>query len=412
VHVRLTVKRGRSLSGRHYVIAMCQRLVIGRGHDVSVRLEDDRISRRHTSLELTPEGVLVTDLGSRNGTFLDAARLEPNTAVKPKGARSTLRVGKHELTIELEGGDEETVREAARTWDLSLVPRDEFKILDELGRGSMGVVYAAREKLLGRNVAVKVLSQQHTDEHARERFLREGRLCCRIKSPHVVEVHYVRVVRGRIFLVMELVSGLSLRACMENDPPGLETAIRIGAEIASGLVDVHAASVVHRDVKPANILLTPEGTAKLGDFGIAKLDRSVSESLEALTSTGEGMGTLYYIPPEQLTNARDVDARADVYSLGATLYYMLSGRHTFQVEGLSPVQVLELLMAHEPAPLVSVAPECPEDLARLVHSMLAKSAGDRPDSSTVHVELRRLQEAHPEEELGPSTDDMPPLPTG
>ena len=189
MQVELTVRAGREV-GRRYVIRMGQRFVLGRGRDVSIRVQDEKVSRRHVALELRPEGLFVSDLGSRNGSFLDGAKLEPKTptAVRPE---DLLQIGDHVFYMVTHGLDERTKRERARTrrLDEPLLPREEFEILGEIGRGATGRVYAAHQKLLGRNVAIKVLRTEiDVDEETRQRFLREGRVCVRIDSPYVVDV--------------------------------------------------------------------------------------------------------------------------------------------------------------------------------------------------------------------------------
>ena len=238
-------------------------------------------------------------------------------------------------------------------------------------------------------MAIKVLKEElYEQEEERERFLREGRVCCRVQSPYVAQVFDVRLVAGgRSFLVMELVDGPSAKDRLTGGPFEIAEALKIGEEVARGLQAAHEAGVIHRDVKPANILLGPKN-AKLGDFGIAKdLDALVS-----LTLLGEGLGTLAYVSPEQATEAKLVDPRTDLYSLGATLYHLIAGIPPFM-----PRDVKELVEDMDrPAPsLLAYRPECPQDVADAIHPLLQKAPHARPASAAlVAAELARLRQRH------------------
>ncbi|MBL4845747.1 MAG: protein kinase [Planctomycetes bacterium] len=390
MQIEVTVRQGREF-GRRYVIRIGQRFVLGRGRDVTVRVQDEKVSRRHVALELSPEGLMVTDLGSRNGSFLDGRQLKPNEA-KLAHADDVLQIGDHVFQLSLTGVDDRTRRERARTrrLDEPLLPRDEFEILGEIGRGATGRVYAAHQKLLGRNVAIKVLRQDaDPDEESRARFMREGRVCVKIDSPYVVDVHDVRLADGRIFLIMELVNGLSVKDRLFGGPLTIPESIQIGEEVALGLAAAHAAGIVHRDIKPANILLTPEGRAKVGDFGIAK----EMDGIESLTATGEGLGTLAYVSPEQATEAKEVSFKTDIYSLGATIYHMIAGRPPFLPT--SAKVLLEILDVPAPSILVH-RPECPPEIAAVIDGMLVKDPTKRAPESASEVAslLRALRKEH------------------
>jgi serine/threonine protein kinase len=367
---------------------MGQRFVLGRGRDVAIRLEDDKVSRKHVSLELTPEGIVVTDLASRNGSYLSDQILAPN---EPKLANleDSLMIGGHEFHIMLRGVDERTRRERAQTCRLDepLLPREEFEILGEIGRGATGRVYAARQKLLRRNVAVKVLKVE-CDEESRTRFLREGSTMVKIQSPYVVEVYDIRIVGDRVYLVMELINGLSAKDRTYGSPMDVAEALKIGEDVARGLHAAHLVGVIHRDIKPANILISSEGSAKIGDFGIAK----EVDSMESLTSTGEGLGTLAYVSPEQAQEAKAVTPQADLYSLGATLYHLIGGRPPFIPKS---AKVLLAILDKAPPSLQTLRPELPAGVVYAIHHMLEKKPEDRPsDAPYVAGELRKLLDEH------------------
>jgi serine/threonine protein kinase len=413
VQAELTIETGRN-AGQRYVIRLAQKFVLGRGHDVSIHLEDDRVSRRHAQVELRAEGVFVTDLGSRNGTYMEGERLPPRQArLLDAGAR--VELGAHRLRLEITGVDPRTRKERARTQRLDepVLPREEFEILGEIGRGATGRVYAADQRLLGRTVAIKVLRNEiDVDEEGRERFLREGKLACRIESPYIIEVYDIRLAYGRVYLVMELVNGASVKDRLSGGALAIPEALRIGEDVSNALVAAHRVGVIHRDIKPANILLSPKGIAKLGDFGIAK----DLEALESLTATGEGLGTLAYVSPEQATEAKTVDHRTDLYSLGATLYHMLAGRPPFLPRN---ARVLLDILDKPPPQLRELRPDCPPEVAAFVHKMLEKDPTRRPKAaSEVAQRLFQLRSEHypkykhwgdlSDTELGESQEFFPP----
>lgn len=198
-----------------------------------------------------------------------------------------------------------------------------------LGRGGMGVVFRAYQEKLDREVAIKVLTApEDADEEERAawtaRFLREARALARLSHPGIVTIHDFGESGGLAWIVMELVDGSDLRSLLDEGALGPEEALAIAPQICAALQYAHDRGIVHRDVKPGNVLLTEEGTVKLCDFGLAKLQESDGGVL--LTRTDQAMGTLRYMAPEQLDAPKEVDHRADIFSLGVVLYEMLTGR--------------------------------------------------------------------------------------
>ncbi|MGE0711337.1 MAG: protein kinase [Planctomycetota bacterium] len=355
-------------------LAPGERLVLGRGEDAPLRLFDGQASRHHLALEAAHDGVVVTDLGSSNGTFLGQERLPPRTPRRlPWG--SALRVGA--LSIELHPPRVAAASGPAGPRRL----RDDYEAEGELGRGAFGVVYAARHRASGRRVAIKGLEAGGGDAAARERFLREARV--RIDSPHVVAVLDLRDEGERVYLVMELVDGPSLAMLLAErgrlDPAEVQ---RTGLGAARGLAAAHALGIVHRDVKPANVLLGRDGAVKLADFGIARERGSV------LTATGTGLGTLSYVAPEQAEDAKRAGPAADLYALGATLYHTLAGQPPF--DSKDP-RFFEHLFQDDPPALRRLRPDAPPRLASLVHQLLEKEPEDRmPSAAAVAAALERI----------------------
>src|SRR6476619_4422822 len=270
---------------------------------------------------------------------------------------------------------------------LPTVLAERYRLDRSLGNGGMGEVFEATDLTLHRNVAVKLLSPSLVqDEPARARFLREARALAQVNSPHVVAVYDAGEDDERPYLVMELVEGTTLEHELERagrlEPP---RAVAIAKDIASGLASAHEQGIVHRDVKPSNVFLTPSDAAKVGDFGIARLARTDA----TLTLTGQTFGSPPYVAPEQATGGT-VDARADLYSLGCVLFQMLVGRRPFS--GDDPVSLVYQHVHTTPARVESVRPEVPAALGDLVAGLMAKDPDDRPDSAE---EVRRALESIP-----------------
>jgi hypothetical protein len=259
-----------------------------------------------------------------------------------------------------------------------------YDILERLGQGGMGAVYLARERALERFVAIKVLRPDLAGaEESRERFRREARVAANLSHPGILPLHTFDEVGGLWYFVMGYVRGESLagRLALEGRLP-CEEARRILAELADALECAHRHGVVHRDIKPANVLLDAEsGRALLADFGISKI-RGAGDSL---TATGVVVGTPHYMSPEQAVGSRDVDARSDIYSLGAVGYTMLAGREPFA--GTSSENLIYRRVAHDPPPLSTVAPSVPPELAAVVMRCLAREPAARWPSA------RSLKEA-------------------
>jgi ketosteroid isomerase-like protein len=259
----------------------------------------------------------------------------------------------------------------------ALAPGDvfgRFRIEAVAGRGGMGVVYRAVELDLERPVALKLIaSDRAADPAFRERFQRESRLAALIDHPNVVPVHGAGEAEGQLYLVMRYVEGTDLHRLLKRDGPlAPERAAEIVAQVASALDAAHAAGLVHRDVKPANVLVAGDHHAYLGDFGLTRL----LSSDEQLTETGQWLGTTDFASPEQLQGHR-VDARADVYSLGCVLHAALLGTPPFPRETM-PATLLAHL--HDPIPRPSTA-GAPAGFDRVMVRALAKAPDDRYPSA-------------------------------
>jgi len=278
-----------------------------------------------------------------------------------------------------------------------------YEILAPLGAGGMGEVYRARDTRLDRTVAVKVLpSHLSENPHLRQRFEREARALASLSHPHICTLHDVGLEGDANFLVMECLEGETLAARLEKGPLPHEQVLRIGAEIADALDKAHRQGVIHRDLKPGNIMLTKAG-AKLLDFGLAKpatnvvasalaeVSRAPTEHGKPLTAEGAILGTLHYMAPEQLEGV-EADVRSDLFALGAVLYEMGAGRKAFP--GKSQASVIAAVLSSEPAPMSALQPVTPPALDRAVKRCLAKDPEERWQSARdLLLELKWIAEA-------------------
>ncbi|MEV5143440.1 protein kinase [Streptomyces sp. NPDC052727] len=248
---------------------------------------------------------------------------------------------------------------------------DRYQLQDRLGSGAMGEVWRADDRLLGRPVAVKLL---RTDEAAdAERFRLEAQTGGRLSHPNVVGMYDFGSHHGRLYLVMELVDGWSLAQERSlRGALGAQEAAALAAQVAAGLAAAHRQGVIHRDVKPANVMLSADRTAKIADFGIA---RFADEAAAGLTATGKILGTADYLAPERALG-RPAHPASDVYSLGCVLYELLTGRPPFR--GATPLAVVQQHVDAPPAPPARLRPGIPQQLSDYVLLLLAKEPAHRP----------------------------------
>ncbi len=278
-----------------------------------------------------------------------------------------------------------------------------YALLEKLGSGGMGEIYKARDSRLNRIVAVKVLTPARTrDPQRRRRFIQEARAASALNHPNIVTIHDILPEGDTQYIVMEHVSGETLHRMICAGRLPVPQALRIAAQMANALVAAHAAGIIHRDLKPANVMVTSSGLVKVLDFGLAKLLDPLSSRPQAgsngaansnpsdsdprdsnhdamltaapLTVEGAILGTLNYMSPEQAEGLK-VDARSDIFSFGAVLYEMVTGRRAF--EGESRVSTLSAVLRDEPKPIREIAPEVPAELDALITRCLRKRTQER-----------------------------------
>ena len=266
-----------------------------------------------------------------------------------------------------------------------------YKVLEEISRGGMGIVYKAMDLKLNREVALKVLPRELvSDPERKRRFVQEAQAAAALKHPNIGVVYEIDDDDGVDFIAMELIEGESLADIAKHGPLPVERVLRIGVQVVEGLAHAHEGGIVHRDVKPGNILMDKDGHIKIIDFGLAKLlepaksaDSDIETAIRAHTQSGQVMGTVAYMSPEQ-ARAQHVDHRSDLFSFGIVLFELLTGNLPFQAA--SGVETLNMILK-DPAPPVPGDPE----LQRIVHRCLEKDADDRYQTAKdLLSELRRF----------------------
>jgi serine/threonine protein kinase/Tfp pilus assembly protein PilF len=276
-----------------------------------------------------------------------------------------------------------------------------YRILEKLGAGGMGEVYLAEDMKLGRKVALKILGEEYTTNRDRlNRFEQEACAASALNHPNILTIYEVGTDEGRHFIATEYIDGKTLRGKMSGSPLESQEILDISIQVASALEEAHAAGIVHRDIKPDNIMIRRNGYVKVLDFGLAKLteastDRSPSDgeaSTRVLVQTNAGvvMGTSHYMSPEQ-ARAKPVDARSDIWSLGVVIYEMVAGRTPF--EGDTSTDVMAAITQKEAPPLARFAPNVPAELDWIVTKALRKDRDERYQTiKELLTDLRRLKQ--------------------
>jgi serine/threonine protein kinase/regulation of enolase protein 1 (concanavalin A-like superfamily) len=369
---RIIVESG-PLRGKGFTLPSKESVTIGRESDCFIRLPDGQVSRLHCVLTpaADPKGTqyLLDDQKSRNGTYINGERIEKKRSINPG---DMIQLGETCLSFVDEEEDPLLGTTVAG-----------YRIEQRLGRGGMGTVYKARQISLDRTVALKILSRSLTqDRNFVKRFLDEARSAGKLNHPNVVQVHDVGHHGDVYYLSMEFMAGSSLQELLDKEGPlPPERIIPMILDATQALIWAEQNGIVHRDIKPDNLMLDADGAMKICDFGIA-VDRRKSKTFFEKEKI---VGTPLYMAPEQAMGSKS-DHRVDVYALGATLYTALSGSHPYH--GETPVEILLKKMKEHPVSLAKAAPSLPPGLVAIVEKMMARDPEKRyQTASEVHAAL-------------------------
>lgn len=363
------------------------RTIIGRELTCNLVLEEPVLSRRHCSISKESQKYFLTDLNSKNGTYLNGSKvLKQNIEVG-----DIIRIGNTRLEFNM--GEQEEVNKSEFTVKKHDVERDsysdpligkkikQYKIVEKIGEGGMGAVYKVWDEENEIWTAMKVMSKSAAmEEDQVQRFKREFETGQELIHPNIVQVLNFGEYKDTFYLVMELVEGHGLQEILDLrgrlSPRG---ALKVAVQVARALEYSYSLNIIHRDIKPDNILITPQGVVKLLDLGLAKKIKETAGAA-SITQRGEGIGTLHYMAPEQTIDARSADQRADIYSLGATLYHMISGNPPFDAEGIW--EFVELIQNAQPKPLTEIVEDLNRDIWKVVEKALRKKKENRYQNPT------------------------------
>jgi len=350
--------------GRTVALPEQGEILVGRGVDVDLRLRDKTMSRQHFAVQCHGNDCYVRDLNSGNGTFLNGV------AVDRRELSSGDQVAAGETFFSY-------LSDSARAFHEELIDRTVagHEIQERIGGGGMGTVFRARQISLDRTVAFKVLAADLVrDSSFVERFLREARSAAKLNHPNVTQVYDVGCEDQIYFISMEIVRGGSVQDLLARervlDPDRASEIIR---DAARALEFAEKKQLIHRDVKPSNLMMTRNGTAKLIDLGIAKQLKNRYEETDRTI-----VGTPDYMAPEQATD-EELDTRADIYALGATFYHMVTGHRTHEGDTLK--QIIKKKVNRRPRPPAEMNEDVPDWMSQLILEMTSPEAEDRPDSA-------------------------------
>ena len=281
---------------------------------------------------------------------------------------------------------------------------DRYEILEMIGEGGMAIVFRALDRRLNRYVAVKVMREEMAeDEEFRRRFCAESHAVAMLSNPNIVAVYDVSHSDEREFIVMELISGITLKQYMDKKGAlDWKEVVHFTKQITRALSHAHERGIIHRDIKPQNIMLLRDGTLKVADFGIAALENEVYEN------NGQTIGSIHYIAPEQ-ARGNSPDARSDIYSLGVVMYEMLTGRLPYTGSSLAEIAVKH--MNAKPEPLRSIQPSIPEELERItLKAMSADLSARYQTAAELLADLDEFTQTAMKQELPPETEEDSPRP--
>jgi len=370
---KLIIKSGRH-TGAEYALKG-GRMVMGRRSACAIPIPDEKASREHACIFERNGDYFVQDL-SRNGTLVNnrpAAKTEEGTPLK-YGER--IKIGDTEMEL----FDEKS--------EPAAIDIPGYKIMERIGAGGMGTVYKAQQLSMDRIVALKILNERYSsNSEFVDRFIREARAAGKLNHPHVIHVHDISRANGRHYFSMEYVDGPSVKELLRSEKRlDVSRALDIALQTAKALEFAHENKIVHRDVKPDNIMLTKEGIVKLADLGIAK---TFEEGAASVKEARRVMGTPHYMAPEQALG-KPIDHRVDIYSLGATFYHLVTGTTPFA--GSTAHEILKAHIQQSLPAIQELNSKVPDPVCFVIERMMAKLPEKRyPDMARVIADIERVQ---------------------
>jgi serine/threonine-protein kinase len=383
-------------------------LIVGRGDDAGLQLLDDPyFSRHHFQLEFDPPCCRLRDLGSSNGTLVNGRRVMDcflSDGDEISGGQTRIRVYEVGMAVPEAGNEQAQPPQVGVPDQMTTGPFEPvgnegarpllhppaYEILHVIGQGAMGSVYLARRRSDGRAFALKlIMPNAALGSAALTLFLREVSVLSRLDHPRIVRFHEIGHVQGEFYFVMEYVPAVDLRSLRVSlsDSDQIAFACSVIADALEGLGYAHDLGIVHRDFKPSNLLVKwEEGlpAVKIADFGLAKSFSNAGFS--GITPEASVLGTLPFLAPEQAQDARFVLPAADLYSAGATLYYLLAGQPPYQFSATG--NALAIIAGSDPVPLIRYRPDLPQGLTEIVHKALARRPEDRfPSADAMRLAL-------------------------
>ncbi|HYG74038.1 MAG TPA: protein kinase [Planctomycetota bacterium] len=373
---KLVIKNGRH-AGAEYKLTS-GRMVMGRRSACAIPIPDEKASREHAAIIEKNGQFVVQDL-SRNGTLVNGRPASKTEEGTPLNFGDRIKIGDTEMELI----DEKIVEESTANIDIP-----GYTILDRIGAGGMGTVYKAKQISMDRVVALKILNERYSsNSEFVDRFIREARAAGKLNHPHVIHVHDISRANGRHYFSMEYVDGPSVKELLKLEKKiDVNRALDITLQTAKALEFAHENKIVHRDVKPDNIMLTKEGIVKLADLGIAK---TFEEGAASAKEARRVMGTPHYMAPEQALG-KPIDHRVDIYSLGATFYHMVTGTTPFA--GATAHEILKAHIQQSLPAIQELNPKVPDPVCFIIERMMAKLPEKRyGDMTRLIADIERVQ---------------------
>ena len=359
-------------------------ITIGRSPQCDIPLNDPKLSRIHCIITLQGERFYLQDNDSTNGTFLNRRQLARQERL---ASGDVIKLGSTYIKFGWQPQNENSLLGSD-----SAIPTqiDKYKIVEMIGGGGIGMVYQVRHLQTDQIYAMKILKPEAVEDSSLvSRFYQEARACSRLNHPALLKIHDIGFFEDTPYLVLDYIPGESLAAVIRREVRiDLHRSLIIAEQIVDALTYCHSEGVVHRDIKPGNILIVPDNQAKLIDMGMVKMMRE-----SGITVAGQAMGTPRYMPPEQIDDSSSVDHLVDIYGFGATLYFMIAGVPPYnEFRSKHVTELLQYIINTPPRPIEEIV-EIPTAIARMIAKAMARKPQDRFGSGQEFLqEIRKVKQ--------------------